>query len=96
MFVRYLGGGIGHLEQFPSAENNDEDSAVNDNGDMEIEAEDFIIEASNDNNNEGGGDKGVGEDGDEEEDTEEVEEIEDGEEDDDAGESSDEETGNVY
>ena len=25
MFVRYLGGGIGHLEQFPPANNDDED-----------------------------------------------------------------------
>ena len=36
MFMRYLGGGIGHLEQFPPA-NNDEDMAVPEDNDEDTE-----------------------------------------------------------
>ena len=93
MFVRYLGGGIGHLEQFPSAENNGEEPTMKENGDAEAETDNFLTDETNNNDNEGNGGKEVGESEDEEEDDEEVE---GGEEDDDPGESSDEETGNVY
>jgi len=92
MFVRYLGGGIGHLEQFPPAETNDDDTAAHDDNDSEVEMDDFIIPADTedgeDDNN--GGDDENGDDG-------EGEDDEDEEDDDlDPGESSDEETGNVY
>ena len=88
MFVRYLGGGIGHLEQFPPA---DGDAGTNNNNNVEIETDDFIL---GDHGDEGGRDREVGENEDEE--NEEEEEESEGEEGDDPGESSDEETGNVY
>ena len=81
--MRYLGGGIGHLEQFPPANN--------DNG--------VIYEYEEDNEDENGGTGGTDEGGgdrdgeeDEDEDGEAVEDIEYS----DPGESSDEDMGNVY
>jgi hypothetical protein len=92
MFVRYLGGGIGHLEQFPPANNDYEDPVANNNGDVEVEVDDFGGDGGRENyNNEGGEDEG-------EEDQDEEGEggDEDEEEDEDPGELSDNETGNVY
>ena len=87
MFVRYLGGGIGHLEQFPPAERNFEDSASNDNGDTEFEMDDLVMGASSTGDDEGEEDEGKEGEG---------EEDEGEEEEGDPGELSDEETGNVY
>jgi len=92
MFVRYLGGGIGHLEQFPSADNNDEDTTMDDNGDVEVETVDFITDRSNDDNREDGG----GEEGEDKEGEDKEDEGGDEGEEDDPGESSDEEMGKVY
>ena len=97
--MRYLGGGIGHLEQFPPADNKDNESTTHNDGDAEVETEDFIAaeddagSGNDDNEDEEEGD----EDGEEDEDDEEAEESDGAEGDDpDPGESSDEETGNVY
>jgi hypothetical protein len=87
MFLRYLGGGIGHLEQFPPADNNKEDATTNDNSEVEVEMDDFIMDTSINNDDGGEGGREVGEDEDEEDEAEM---------DNDPGESSDEETGNVY
>ena len=87
MFVRYLGGGIGHLEQFPPAEGNDNSTTAHDDGNLEVEVDDFVMS----------GDTGSNDDDDRSEEDEEIGEDEDTEEDNlDPGESSDEETGNVY
>ena len=43
MFVRYLGGGIGHLEQFPPAKSSDEETAACSNDIVEVETDDFIV-----------------------------------------------------
>lgn len=100
--MRYLGGGVGHLEQFPPANNDDE---------YEVEVEDDLDtggterNASNQDNGEGEGEEGEGEGGEGEggggeggEDDEGRDEDEEGEGDEDAdpGESCDEEAGNVY
>ena len=87
MFIRYLGGGIGHLEQFPPADNNDKEIIANDNHDMEVETDDFIVAGSAEDSNDN-----------ESEEDEEAGENENVEEDNnsDLGEWSDEETGNVY
>ena len=87
MFVRYLGGGIGHLEQFPPAESGDNDATTND-ANLEVEIDDFVVHE----------DTGGNDNGDEGNEDEEVEEDEDAEEEGylDPGELSDEETGNVY
>ena len=85
MFIRYLGGGIGHLEQFPPANG---DAFADNSDNIEIETDDFFL---GDHGDEGERDREVGENEDEEE-----EEESEGEEGDDPGESSDEETGNVY
>ena len=53
MFVRYLGGGIGHLEQFPSADNSDKVATVADNDDIEIETDCFIMEGDSDDSDGG-------------------------------------------
>ena len=85
MFMRYLGGGIGHLEQFPPANN---DAGVT--YEYEEDDEDNDTRARNVDNN--GGDEVNGdEDGDDTED-----EDSEGSEDSDPGESSDEDMGNVY
>jgi len=97
MFVRYLGGGIGHLEQFPPANNDDEDVATyedveevdNDNfirGPERVGAASEVDDTDGNNHLEGENEGG---------DTEEDEETEE-EDDSDPGESSDEEVGNVY
>ena len=107
--MRYLGGGIGHLEQFPPA-NNDQDVAtpeVNDEVAEEIDKGDdilsspelvgFIGETGDDDGGEGEGDDDDDDDGDDDEDGDE-DSDEDVEEDDDpeAEDNIDEETGNVY
>ena len=92
--MRYLGGGIGHLEQFPPAGDDDEDTTTNDLNDVEVEINDFFTDGSDE-----GGDCSMGNDRageDEEGDDEEVEATEDEEMDDEPGELSDEEMGNVY
>ena len=90
MFIRYLGGGIGHLEQFTPADGD----AIADNGDsIEIETDDFIIGNTNNDGDGGERDREVEENEDEENEEEEESEDEEG---DDPGESSDEEMGNVY
>ena len=87
--MRYLGGGVGHLEQFPPA-NNDNGAAY----EYQAEAEDGLdaerIERSGDNQ-----DNGQGKEGEDEEGVDEDEEGVDNE-DTDPGESSDEDAGNVY
>ena len=103
MFTRYLGGGIGHLEQFPPADHNHEDPAMNDNSDVEIEIDDSIVGDNNGSNNsddegcgnEGGGDEGSGDEGGGDE-GEEDDEAGVHSEEDNQGESSDEEMGNIY
>ena len=102
MFMRYLGGGIGHLEQFLPASNDDENTAAPEDSDEDIEEidNDNMIggpeyEAGDDNDgNDNNGDNCVEGGEDEDESTEEDEEVED--DDLDPGESEDEETGNVY
>lgn len=101
MFMRYMGGGIGHLEQFPPANNDDEDTAGHEDGeDVEID-ETGRVGGDGDGSGGGGGkgcedemdvdeDEGV----DDDEDMEEGEDTEDSESD--LGESEDEEIGNVY
>ena len=87
MFMRYFGRGIGHLEQFPPANNGDEDD-----GDTEAEVDDFVVADT-------AGD-GDGDDEDKDEEVEEVGEDEGTDEDEDLEteeeEWLDEETGNVY
>ena len=81
MFVRYLGGGIGHLEQFPPA-NNDDGVTY-----------EYKYEEDNEGDNETGDiDKGEDDQDDKDEDgtASESDECLD------PGESSDEDTGNVY
>lgn len=85
MFVRYLSGGIGHLKQFPPANNNDEDT-THKNDDTVAEVDDFITAGiTRDHGNSEEDDEEVGEDDgiDEESDLETEEQL-------------DEETGNVY
>ena len=87
MFVRYLGGGISHLEQFPPANNGNED-----NGDTEAEIDDFVVAdimGDGDGDEEDEDKEEVGED--EDEGTDEDDDLEMEEE-----EWLDEETGNVY
>ena len=95
MFTRYLGGGggIGHLEQFPPAYCIHEDSAINDSSDVEIEIDAFVVGDKNGSNN--SGDKGGGNEGEEDE-GEEGDEAGVYEEEYDPGELSDEETWNIY
>ena len=92
MFVRYLGGGIGHLEQFPSANDSDEGD-----GGMEAEVDDFTVPGITED---GDGD-GDGDGGDEDQDEEEEVGEDEGTDEDDGLETEeeewlDEETGNVY
>jgi len=94
MFVRYLGGGIGHLEQFPPSDSHG-DATADGGGDAEAEADDFATArntGSNDDNEggEGGEDSEDTEDGDDDDESVEDEEAE---EDDDL---FDEEMGNAY
>ena len=84
MFIRYLGGGIGHLEQFPPANNDDEDMTPHED----------INEGAEDIDN-GDGSSCVEGDEDVDDDMEEDEDLE-VDDDSDQGESSDEEVGNVY
>jgi len=95
MFVRYLGGGISHLEQFPPAKSNDEDTAAHDDSDSEVEMDDFIIPGDTEDGEDSEDDDNSGDN--EDRDDGEGEDDEDEEDDDlDPGESSDEDTGNVY
>jgi len=110
MFVRYLGGGIGHLEQFPPA-HDDQDIMDYDHGE-ELEVDDSIVpgngggsEGENDGKEKedgtGGGDEdsedGEGDEGDEkDQDDGDNEDEEVGEDDDMEDDDFDEEAGNVY
>ena len=101
MFVRYLGGGIGHLEQFPPA--NNDDGVMHEHEDNEDDGMvgDADRDGGNQDDEEDDGDEEDDEDVDDEDGNDEDEEGEDGEagegdEYSDPGESSDEETGNVY
>ena len=90
MFVRYLGGGIGHLEQFPSANDSDEGD-----GGMEAEVDDFTVPGITEDGD------GDGDGGDEDQDEEEEVGEDEGTDEDDGLETEeeewlDEETGNVY
>lgn len=60
--MRYLGGGIGHLNQFPSTSDNlnHGDATANDDGDMEVETDDFVAGGEIDDDEEGEGDREVG------------------------------------
>ena len=98
MFTRYLGGGIGHLQQFPPAHNDDEETNTHGGNAAEAETDDFTIpRASEDgevNNGEldgraGSDNEGEGE-GDEEEDGEE-----DGEEEGDGNDAYDDDDGEM-
>ena len=83
MFVRYLGGGIGHLEQFPPADGDDR----------------VMYEYEDDEGSDGVGDavEVGGDQGDEDdEDGEDEDEEGDGDGYSDLGESSDEDMGNTY
>lgn len=94
--MRYLGGGIGHLEQFPPTDNGD-DNNVRDNSNIEVETDDFA--ATEDATDDGSGDESEGESEDEGGDGGngggDEDEGEGGNEDVDE-EDLDEETGNVY
>ena len=83
MFVRYLGGGIGHLEQFPPAKNDDDDTGAHNDSGLEAETDDFIVPGDTENDSDS-------------DDSEEGGEMGDDEDNLDPGELSDEETGNVY
>jgi len=92
MFMRYLGGGIGHLGQFPPANNDngvtceyeeDNDDEIGRTGDTDKDGCGHNDEEDEDDN------RG---DNDDDDDSEAAE----GDEDPDPGESSDEEMGNVY
>lgn len=93
MFSRYLGGGIGHLEQFPPAHNDDEIIYEYEDNEDEVAGDDIetgdIGENGSDVDSEG-----------DSEDSEEEDVNEDGEvvehDDMDPGESSDEDMGNSY
>jgi hypothetical protein len=99
MFIRYLGGGIGHLQQFPPAHSDGGDMGAcdNDSG-AEVEVDDFVTEV----NNEGvEGDEDSREDNDDDDDDDEGDnggsEDKGSEDDDDLDEHYlDEEAGNVY
>jgi len=108
MFMRYLGGGIGHLEQFPPANNDSEGVAAQEDNGEEIEEINYddvlggpecvghVGEDGDDSDSDGDdGDDCVEEGEDEDEDTEEDEDAE-REDDLDPGGSEDEEIGNVY
>jgi len=83
MFVRYLGGGIGHLEQFPPADN---DCGVT----YEYEEDDGEVTDDAETGDKNGGD----EDGELEDSDEDGEAADSGYSD--PGESSDEDMGNTY
>ena len=106
MFMRYMGGGIGHLEQFPPAHNDDEDTTAH--GGNAAGADDFNegeLDCEMGGSSDGwGGDDGKGEDDDSGHGSDDPDDEDDGgglggdgdEEDEDAEEDLDEETGNVY
>jgi hypothetical protein len=97
MFLRYLGGGIGHLEQFPPAHSNDEGAAVHNSDINEVETDNFSLD-------EDSMDHSSDSEGEEDYETEEDDKGYDTEEDevegeggaDNIGSALDEETGNVY
>ena len=100
--MRYLGGGIGHLQQFLPSNESDEEALINDQGNAEAEIDDFIMadNTGSDNDNEGGEDLGEDDDDKSEDDEGEDEETENEDSDEengsDPGELSDKDTGNVY
>jgi hypothetical protein len=106
MFVRYLGGGVGHLKQFPPADSDNEDAAAHNNDTIEVEPDEFIANRnSTEHNSSDEGYEGE-EDYESEEDDRDNNEGEgdedDGEDEEDEGVEDaaddvlDEETGNVY
>jgi hypothetical protein len=109
MFVRYLGGGIGHLDQFPPAHNDDEDTTAHDKNVTETETDDFgISRNSKDRNSNEGDDNGTSSDNESDNDPNDDNNDSDDDhddpdddgvgagEDEDAEEDMDEETGNIY
>ena len=90
--MRYLGGGIGHLEQFPPPQNDGEDTTMN-NDVAELEG-DFVLSDSNNDNDSNSDDKNDGNNGDDDDNDCDEAGGNGGEEDD--AEFSDEEMGNVY
>lgn len=99
MYIQYLGGGVGHLEQFPPANNDDgvvyeyEVETENTLGAEDIETD--WGDHENEEDEEGDGD-GDGDDDDDEGGGDKDGEGGESDEDLEPGESSDEDTGNVY
>ena len=94
MFMQYIGGGIGHLEQFSLGNDGDEDPAVQRNDCVEVE-KDMVITETDEGEEDGGDDEeGEGDSNDDDED-EEGEEGE-GDGDGDGDEDEDEDTGTLY
>jgi len=87
MFTRYLGGGIGHLEQFRPASNDDA---------VTYEYEDNGNDGGTRNTDIDGGNRDDDEDDGEDEGEDEDDEAAEGDEHSDPGESSDEDAGNTY
>lgn len=97
MFIRYLGGGIGHLQQFPSAHDNNE--GTRNSEDVEVEVDDFITEGNNNSDKgEESGDGDSGSEGSSEDDIDDEDREEDEATDDEDPDEHylDEETGNGY
>ena len=92
MFTRYLGGGIGHLEQFTlPPEDIDDENATTYLNDNKVELDNLTLDENN-----GSGNYSGEEDSEEGGDSEDDEEDE-GDEDEEDGEGDlDEEAGNVY
>ena len=86
MFVRYLGGGIGHLEQFTPANDGDEDDSSTEAEVDDFTAADITGDCDGDDEDEDGEVEEVGEDEGADDDDLETEEEE----------WLDEETGNFY
>ena len=103
MFMRYLGGGIGHLEQFSTDNDGDEEPAIQSDDYEEIEKDFLVAETCQDEEDGGEDEEGEG-DGDDDDDDEEGEEGEgdgdgdgdDDDDDDDDDEDEDEDTGTLY
>ena len=96
MFMRYLGGGIGHLEQFSTDNDGDEEPAIQSDDYEEIEKDFLVAETCQDEEDGGDDEEGEG-DGDDDDEDEEGEEGEgDGDGDGDEDEDEDEDTGTLY
>jgi hypothetical protein len=108
MFMRYIGGGIGHLEQFPPPDDDGEDI----NNDIPELERNFVLGSRNGggySGNEGNGSGGNSDEDDDEDEDNDNDDDDNGdsdcgesgkrrdeEEDDDQAELFDEEIGNVY